>query len=289
MWSYLTAEQRLERLEEELYVAQRAVRARLPDPIRAFVDTYYTCATRADGFAWEHAFAREVIACAEILSEADGSFLGPRAYCPLCGDGSSAPYSRGFAVPGGLARHVAGEGNTGRCDVAVTVLRHVRRHWAPRFREADAAAAAAEAAEREQRLATEPLYVVRAGGEPVLRSDGLRYNAEPRDDAGMAWAETRLADLGFPAVRDDRVTRYSRVVEGYVVYADPRHAGQITFEVAEPTPSPPPRRKRPPRTASFVIPDRWTRDLPVKFDALCRDALGSLMPPTRPVKRPASR
>ncbi|WP_158985803.1 hypothetical protein [Lysobacter panacisoli] len=44
-------------------------------------------------------------------------FGAPRAYCPLCGDGSSSFYEEGFALPTGLMRHLTGYGNMRQCEV----------------------------------------------------------------------------------------------------------------------------------------------------------------------------
>jgi hypothetical protein len=134
----LSPDERIRRLEEDLYEARCAVVSLLPEPIQAIAESYHKCKSRSEADQWKERLVEGVIARAEILSPQDGSRWGPRAYCPLCGHGSSGPYDRGFAVPDGLERHLMGRYNSVGCLPLSPVLGMARDYWRPIFAKTEA-------------------------------------------------------------------------------------------------------------------------------------------------------
>jgi hypothetical protein len=107
----------------------------MPGDIQNVLQSYFHCASVEETMMWEHVTAGKIIACAEILPPEQGSYLGERAYCPLCGSGSNSYYERGFAIPDGLLRHLLGEGNSYRCMVFKTACKLAKDYWYREFHE----------------------------------------------------------------------------------------------------------------------------------------------------------
>ncbi len=105
-------------LEEQVRAARIAVIAACPEPVQDLFRSAILCESI------EEATRRETMAVDAVLALADPSDVGKeeRAYCPLCGNGSSAPYARGFAFPEGLTRHLEGR-SARRCPVFQEVWR----------------------------------------------------------------------------------------------------------------------------------------------------------------------
>jgi hypothetical protein len=280
-WPFLTVEQRVSRLEDELYLARQAVRSLLPDDVNARFSSYYDCDDRRAAHQWEHDLIDYVIGRAQPLTRDEGSYFGLRGYCPLCGNGSTSPYDRGFALPEGLSRHLSGAGNTGRCAVFETLLSQARDYWEPRFQEIEAAEKALRDAETERRRRTELLYRVSPDSPPRLIDEGA-YGDHPRDGESLAWAQERLQSLGFISAHADRVCSYTFARDEYIVFADPRVKGKLVFEVH---PSNPRKRARRgsarPRMQRFELPDSWKNDLTGKFNQRLMSAIETLEPKAR--------
>jgi hypothetical protein len=105
-------------LEADLWRAHRALVDLMDEPHREVLNSYL----HATDSLWrwrENAALRLVDLCRDVEQRTYGGYpLGaPRAVCPLCGGGSSAPYDKGFALPEGLMRHLLGTHNSRQCDI----------------------------------------------------------------------------------------------------------------------------------------------------------------------------
>jgi len=101
-----------ERLERELYVARRTIVEISPEPVRDLFRSAILCGSIREATDWE----RRAIDAVLVMAEPVDNGLADHAYCPLCGRGSSAPYSGGFVYPEGLTRHLEGR-SARRCPV----------------------------------------------------------------------------------------------------------------------------------------------------------------------------
>ena len=264
--TWWSPEDRIRRLEEELYSARRTITSLLPDSTRRLVSSYYDCETRDKSREWEADVVDKIIESASILDRSDGSFWGPRAYCPLCGAGSSSPYDRGFTVPEGLRRHLTGWGNTGACDVLDAALQLARNYWEPRFQKAEAAAESERQALLVDRRTRERLFLLGPSRPPLLVDEDIGYNCEPRDDASLRWAVDRLAALKFAEIVENRIHSYVRDAGEYIVYADPRATGKLTFYLyRRPDPNRRSRRRSPDEYQTFTLSDRLRNNLEDKI------------------------
>ncbi|CAM5793155.1 hypothetical protein RFUL19S_03085 [Rhizobacter fulvus] len=108
---------KIRRLEDELWFARTAIIELMPENARSLLTTHYQVSTRKDLFDWLHWLTRKVIDLSDKRpGEQMGDFPGTvRAYCPLCGEGSSGPYSRGYSIPLGLERHLNGTHRQRQC------------------------------------------------------------------------------------------------------------------------------------------------------------------------------
>lgn len=266
----------VERLKSKLDDARRTIIALLPEHFQQPLMSYYECQTWADYDAWKRRVVDYVVDHAKVLNQGEWSFVSSRAYCPLCGAGSSDPLRDGFAYPEGLKRHLKGWGNALRCDV----LEHAFGLARDSKREALEAARAQDAAAKDevlaQRRAVEPLYDLGPGYQhPLLLDEGC-YGEQARDPASLAWAIARVVSLGFA----DRTTGAARSIAQqfgeHVVYADVRSAGKIRFVVYPPAP---PKRPRPASTwhsVEFDLPDAWRNNLSAKLETNVADAVKRL-------------
>jgi hypothetical protein len=260
MWS----ESPLDRLRHELYEARRAVLAMLPAPLEHLAEGFYGSQTWTELDAWERDFGEAVIATAAVLSREEGSILQPRAYCPVCRDGSSSPYDRGFALPEGLRRHLHGNGNTVQCLVTRAIFGLARDSRREKLEAHRTEEEREREAERRRRLETEISFRLSPDGTPQLREP--RFQEMPRDDESLAWAEARLQVLGFEIGQEGMVRSYTQDHPGVVVYADPRNEGSITFMIYRR--EQPKRRRRQslrPHSATFNLRDSIRNDLPGKY------------------------
>lgn len=268
---------RIRTLEDQLAVARSAVLGLIPETIRSLLTSFYACDCRQDTYGWDYRVAEDVTAVASVLPRDQGSHFGERAYCPLCGHGSSSPYEFGFSLPEGLRRHLVGWGAPhNQCVVFATVSQWARDHWSGRFQESDARERAANAARIRERRRSEVLYRIDPLSEPVLGDDFLRHGCAARSDSQLAWAESRLSALGFRCTVDGRIKSFVDEQESHIVYADPRVEGEIQLLVYRlPLPK---RRGGIGRTLSrrFRIADAWKHDLRSKYLARVSAALSEL-------------
>jgi len=134
----------LERLREalrqahtELYFAHTAVIELMPKLQQKILNTWTDVDERADLLKWEKWAVDRLLDSADKWHGPEmGAPIGEwRAICPLCSGEANTPYSRGFAIPIGLARHLSGSHGSRRCSVFNAAFElamdRVRRHEDP--------------------------------------------------------------------------------------------------------------------------------------------------------------
>lgn len=223
-------EKRIQKLEEELYVARHFVIERLPEHLSGLMsDVIY-------GKRPQTGLIEKIVEATEPISAYERDPIGsPRAYCPLCDAGSTGWYGEaGYAIPEGLARHLTGYGNTRRCQVMeiVNALERSRREDTRKHEEATKRAEAER--ELKRLLSKEPRY--KTGPEctgQLAEEVGWRYDGV-RNARQMELVEGRLETMGFVVKIDGRVHSVTQAWgEKYVVYADARSVKKIDFKVYE--------------------------------------------------------
>lgn len=231
----------------------------MPWEARFVLMSYDSCKSRRDSKVWPHTAATKIIELAKILPPTifDSS---ARSYCPLCGDSGSNKHSPGFSVPEGLRRHLLGWSNSQICPVVDIVLRMANEEWDKSFFETEEQ----EKARIQERKKHETLYKAAPRDEPKLLDEGFSLFQRPRTLKELAWAEARLATLGFLTLTDDRVRSYIDERERFVVYADPCEHGQISFRVYA---KPVPKRGHTSQISDFRLFDRWKNDIRRKYEA----------------------
>lgn len=261
-------DERIRRLEQDLWSARYAIVCLMPDDIQGVLTGYVLSDSRSESHAWERDAVKEIIARADVLSREEGSYFGTRARCPLCGDESSSPYQSGFSLPEGLRRHLAGWGNVRQCSVFGAAVSLARERADREFTEAERAEAEQRQARLSARRRTETQYLVMPGDEPKLLDEDARWGRRARTPEEMAWAERRLADLGFRCELEGLIKTYTRSHEGIIVYADPRAEGIIDFWVFDEAALASKRRTRLRRgyLGGFHLLDSWRHDLPGKYE-----------------------
>lgn len=125
----ISPERRIQQLENNLYEARQAIINLMPGPIYEVLTDYIGCKSRQDTYSWKRNITTFLISEAKILSPQEGSYFSDRAYCPLCSDGTTNYYERGFSVPEGLKRHLSGWGNMAQCSVMKAVLDLANDYW----------------------------------------------------------------------------------------------------------------------------------------------------------------
>ena len=263
----LPPDDRTRRLEQELDSAYRAILGLMPDDVETLLLSYIRAESRDDFDRWERDVTDKIILKGKPFSHGHER----RAYCPLCRASSSSPYSEGFSHPEGLKRHLTGFGNTQQCVVmlAAFALERGRRHRL--FDEIEREEWAQETAAKALRRTTETVYQTAPDVAPELLDEGIYLGV--RDATAMAFAEKRLAELGFQSKTEGKVKSYTLERDTFVVYADPREQGRIDFAVFKkplPKPSRRPRVRVYPR---FHILDAWKNNLREKFETRLADAV----------------
>lgn len=268
----------IERLKNDLFDSRYTILNLMPEKIGNLLKGYYHVKSRQEGYAWEHEVVEQIITEANIFSKEEGSYLEDRAYCPLCGRGSNSPYDRGFAIPEGLRRHLTGWGNTSRCDVTEAAFRLARDHWHRSFHEKEEQ----EKKEKENILAerrkTETLFLVDLYSQPSLLEEGIyTYEGRVRNEEELLWAEQRLHGLGVKSSVEGNVKKYLDEREEYLVLADPRVNGKISFKVyRKPLIKKGKISARRPLYQSFYMQDAWKNDLLAKYTSRVTECIDSL-------------
>lgn len=274
-------DEQIRRLESDLYLARCAILRLASKEFQEQLTSYRKCKSRSDTYGWIKEVAEHVAQNAEPIESE--SFLGQeRAYCPLCGDGVSNGYQKGFGLPVGLERHLIGWGNIRRCDVMEAAFRLAHDSWDSSFIPAEKEAEAEKDALKVKRFATETVYVVELLGKPLLLDDlgWMMFKPARSLDGdgpeGIKWAEQRLFALGFQFNVDGRIRSYTKSFadagENYEVYADPREVGAIRFKVFKISSVRARSSKRP--LGTFDIRDKWKNDLSVKFESHVKQCIG---------------
>jgi hypothetical protein len=260
---------KIQLLERDLYLARSAIVGLMSEPKQKILNSYYYWQTRQERYGWINEVAEEIIAMAEPVSGEHSLYFSERAYCPLCGGGTSSPYESGFSLPEGLRRHLTGSGAS-QCVVTEAASNLARDFWKSKFRETEEREEAERALLLANRKKTETLYEVAPNRDPLL-IDELWYGTTVRNEEEMTWAEQRLVDLGFQINIQDRVKSYINEQDTYIVYADPRAKGKITFTIYKrPLPT---KSKITPALQYFQIPDNWKNDLRGKYQQRVMQAL----------------
>jgi hypothetical protein len=259
----------IERLREQLYDARRCIVDLMPEHYGDMLESYYRCESRPDRHRWQYATADEIVDDVieqrqQLANIADRAYYDDRAPCPLCGGESSSPYTRGFALPEGLRRHLTGWGQSQRCPVMEQTRGLAQDYWRSKFADQDQAEEDAKEAQLAERRKSETLYRTTPGGKSELIDAG--YYGTVRTPDGLQWAEDRLRGLGFTIDCTDRVWSATWSDAEFTVYADPRLPGQISFR-AYPTAGARRRARHIGRYHPFSLPDAWKHDLPGKFRA----------------------
>jgi len=122
-------DKKIEQLEEELFLARMAIVDLMPEQLRAVLTANFYCESRELLHEWLRWSVEQIIDAADKrpgheMGDYPGS--GQRAYCPLCGSEASSPYTRGFAFPTGLIRHLEGSHSQQQCSVFRAVERMAR-------------------------------------------------------------------------------------------------------------------------------------------------------------------
>ena len=252
-------------LKSKLYQAQSAVIELMPDEIERLLYGFYSCESRDKGVAWKEKVVKTLIELASSSAVIETGWGEQRAYCPLCNRGSSSAYQKGFSLPEGLRRHLVGWGENSRCVVMEVVSNLANDHWNEKFSAAEQEAWHAEQDALAKRRKTETLYRTSPDGDAKLLDEGSYSWAPSRTPEQLAWAEARMKFLGFLCVSERNTQSWVDEKDDYVVYADPRLAGKISFEVwLKPLPK---RLKASPRFhhRSFQLLDSWKNNLPSKY------------------------
>lgn len=268
---------RIKRLEDELLEARRLVVDMTPDPFPKLLMGYYHCENREAGTRWARELAEKIV---ELAKPVEGTW-NASAFCPLCGDGSSSPYTQGYTLPEGLRRHLAGWGNTSKCQVMEIVNAMAIERFNEKFAAAEAAVEKAEQDRRKERFATEQLYLIDPNVPPILIDEGMYSwdclrTADGEGSDGIRWAEERLVGMGFQKVMDGRtlsyVKRHQNAKGEFVAYADPRAGREIRVRVLALTPKGNPSKKQ---TTQIAVRDSWKNDLPAKLAKLINQGTGA--------------
>jgi hypothetical protein len=247
----------------------------MPDNVQEIMNGHYSCISRQELYRWKHEVVEQIINLAGILSSEEGSYFSDRAYCPLCGQGTSSPYKRGFSVPEGLRRHLTGRCNSQQCMVMQAAMSLARDSWQSQYADAEKAEEAKKREELAQRRKSEVLYRTAPDLEPELIDERLSFGGTPRSKEELDWVEARLTNLGFQITWAGNVKSYTHEHGDFVVYADPRQSGRVGFSVF---PKDHKRSRGRPRLGwtSFYMLDGWKKELREKYEVRVENAVSQL-------------
>jgi hypothetical protein len=254
----------IRKLKDELWMARYVLLRTLPAELYQLLTSYHDSETREKSYRWLDRIAEAIVELAQPLPETIQSWGGSRGMCPVCGDGSSSPYERGFALPEGLRRHLVGYGNTHQCVFTQTALKLARDDWHNRFKESDEKEWRDKQSQLQRRLSTEAMYRIEPFGRPELVDEHI-YGPS-RTPEQMDKARTRLEALGFRKIVEANVEAWIDERAEWIVYADLRQLGRIDFSVwKKPLPKREPARTYKYRIESFHLLDTWKNDLAAKY------------------------
>jgi hypothetical protein len=267
-WAALHANETIQRLELRLDEARRDIVGLMPPDIERLLDSYSSCRSYDETHRWRDEVSEALVELARPTAFPDRDQGGMRVMCPLCHKGSSSPGVKGYALPDGLTQHLVRRGRVQHCVVMQAAWELAAAYWHQQFGSPEEAAKEALA----KRCQSEPLYRLSLVGEPKLLDEGFSplLSETARTPEKLAWAEQRLASLGFRHVTEGRVHSWVDEHADHVVYAGPRFPGRISFQVWYKY-SPKRQRAGGDPTGelllSFCLRDSHTRDLPEKYAA----------------------
>jgi len=265
------SDERIRRLEADLYEARRDIVHLAPEEFHSLLTSYYSCSTRAEGYAWKDLVAEQIVD--KAIPTSGGlrpDIFGERALCPLCKSGGQSVYEHenGYRIPEGLRRHLVGYGRTRPCPVMKAASDLAWESWNRNFSPREAAQALEDRQALDLRRKTETLYVVGPTSDALLVDEDLFWKG-PRPQEGdfsLTWAEQRLFALGFVIDIDGNRRTYTKTVRQapreLVIYADPRKLGHIHCRIFDGA------AKRGKKAGlvlhSFLIRDTWKNNLNAK-------------------------
>ncbi|MFZ0788202.1 MAG: hypothetical protein WAM94_01110 [Chromatiaceae bacterium] len=184
--------------------------------------------------------------------------------------GGESTGAEGFALPGGLRRHLAGSFQAARCFVMEVILGLLEDHLHDPLRLGRRNSPEVLAKRRR----TETRYRLAPGGGPLLHDDGMVVD-EPRSPDQLTWAEERLQALGLRCVVESKNRNWVEETDDCVVYADARVTGCIRFKVwRKPLPTHPTIGPHVTCEAGrFELLDSWKQDLRNKYEERLTKAL----------------
>ena len=268
--SYFSSEERIKKLEEELWFARTAILEMVP--VDVDFNGYYRCENRGETYKWRSDLMKEIISKAEMRTPPEGNYWGEhRANCPLCGaGGSSFMGAEGYKIPSGLEMHLEGRGNAHQCVVMKAAMALARDYWNKKFSASELAEETAKAEEKTRREKTEITYLTDPTGKPKLNDDffGASWKST-RDQTQMEWAEKRMAELGVRTVREGKTISYVDERDDIVIYADPRVNGVIDFNVFKKSlvKKGKGQSTKYVRLGHFDFQDKWKNDLKEKYES----------------------
>jgi len=262
-------EKEISALSNKLREARYTILSLMPKAAQEALKSYLSCESRQETHGWVNRTAETIVSLAHILPPEEGSYFSNRACCPLCGGESSSPYERGFTVPEGLRRHLIGWGNTRPCEVLEAAFALANEYWHEKFHAEEQIEKAQKEERRRQRKASEVLYRTTPDREPELIDEGSIFRGPFRNESELAWAEQRLAYLGFQFTCEDNVKAYTSERGDWLVYADPRVKGKIEFRAYK---KPLPKKARGSHirrgvSRSFYLLDSWKNDIRGKYES----------------------
>ena len=257
-------EQRIRALEEDLYMARQAIVELMPRNISDALADYRSCSSYGDFMAWQNRVVALITSTAEVDPKA--SHFEERGYCPLCRGGTRGPYELGFKIPGGMEKHLLGDGNAHQCVVTEAAFRNARHTLRNTFEASEKAARQ----QLEERRRLEQTFLIDPSLPSELLDEGKWWN-KPRSPEALETAEQRLRSFNFEKEVSDNVVAYKLWHEGHLVLADPRIAGRITFRIFS---GEKPRKGS--KQASFDLLDGWKNNLTEKFRGLLTEACCTL-------------
>lgn len=250
----------IKNLRDDLDQAHQTIVDLMPEDIQKLLNGYYHCQSESDTYSWQRDVIEQIIQKA-IPLQPHSNYSSDRAYCPLCGRGSSSGYENGFALPDGLSRHLRGDGNNRQCDVMAAAQALARDYWktqSSKWKEI-------EEIHINKRRATEPLFVTSYKGNPQFIDEG--HSWEPaRTPESLVWAENRLVEIGFSLHSEEHTKTYTLERDNFLIFADPRTVGHIDFLIYKKPLTESGRRLSTGDFPHLRVNDSWKHDLRGKFE-----------------------
>lgn len=134
-------------------------------------------------------------------------------------------------------------------------------YWNSQFREAELKEDIENAKRLAERHRTETHYRIAPNITPGLIDE---YSRSSRNPSEMDWAEQRLADLGFQNICENNVKSHTKEYDNFVIYADPRENGKISFRVYK---KPIPKKGHRLLFNMFYLFDNWKNDIRGKYES----------------------